>query len=178
MNENTFAGIFFFYYFFVFLSFFFSSFCILTQSNLSWRRSLSYTNQSIDLQSKSMDWFLYDNGLCHERVKCNFKLLITTSIEIQFKKRKFKNYFHVTDDMVCFNRPYSFKFFKGWLPLNLTWFILEYFVSIDHLILLLFGLVFIRTSLTQVIYKKLFWKILQNSQARSLLKRESDTGVL
>ena len=99
---------------------------------------------------------IYDNGLCHERVKCNFKLLITTSVEIQFKKRKFKNYFHVTDDMVCFNRPYSFKFFKGWLPLNLTWFILEYFVSIDHLILLLFGLVFIRSSLTQVIYKNLF----------------------
>ena len=35
---------------------------------LSWRRSLSYRNQSIDLRSKSMEWFLYDNGLCHERV--------------------------------------------------------------------------------------------------------------
>ena len=30
---------------------------------------LSYRNQSIDLLSKSMDWFLYDNGLHHERVK-------------------------------------------------------------------------------------------------------------
>ena len=36
--------------------------------------SLSYRNQSIDLQSKSMDWFLYDTGLCHERFK-NFVLL-------------------------------------------------------------------------------------------------------
>ena len=36
---------------------------------LSWRRSISYRNQSIDLGSKSMDWFLYDNGLRHERVK-------------------------------------------------------------------------------------------------------------
>ena len=36
---------------------------------LSWRRPLSYRNQSIDLQSKSMDWFLYDNDLRHERVK-------------------------------------------------------------------------------------------------------------
>ena len=36
---------------------------------LSWRRPLSHRNQSIDLQSKSMDWFLYDNGLRHERVK-------------------------------------------------------------------------------------------------------------
>ena len=35
----------------------------------SWRGSLSYRNQSIDLQSKSMDWFLYYNGLCLERVK-------------------------------------------------------------------------------------------------------------
>ena len=31
--------------------------------------SLSYRNQSIDLQSKSMGWFLYDKDLHHERVK-------------------------------------------------------------------------------------------------------------
>ena len=36
---------------------------------LSWWRTLSYRNQSIDLQSKSMDWFLYDDSLRHERVK-------------------------------------------------------------------------------------------------------------
>ena len=36
---------------------------------LSWRRPLSYRKQSIDLLCKSMDWFLYDNGLRHERVK-------------------------------------------------------------------------------------------------------------
>ena len=36
---------------------------------LSWRRPLSYRNQSIDLPNKSMDWFIYDNGLRHERVK-------------------------------------------------------------------------------------------------------------
>ena len=35
---------------------------------LSWRRSLSCRNQSTDLQSKSMDWFLCDNGLRNERV--------------------------------------------------------------------------------------------------------------
>ena len=44
----------------------FSDFAGLT---LSWRRPLSYRNQSIDLQSKSMDWFLYDRGLRHESVK-------------------------------------------------------------------------------------------------------------
>ena len=36
---------------------------------LSWRRSLSYRNQSIDWLCKSMDWFLYDNDLPHERIK-------------------------------------------------------------------------------------------------------------
>ena len=50
--------------------------------NLSRRRPLSYRNQSIDLQSKKkMDWFLYDNGLCLERVK---KL---RNIEIELKMR-------------------------------------------------------------------------------------------
>ena len=36
---------------------------------LSLRRILSYRNQSIDLQRKWMDWFLYDKDLRHERVK-------------------------------------------------------------------------------------------------------------
>ena len=40
---------------------------------LSWRRPLSYRNQPINLQSKSMDWFLYDIGLRHERVKLHDK---------------------------------------------------------------------------------------------------------
>ena len=35
---------------------------------LSWWRSLSYRNKSIDLLCKSMDWFLYDRDLRHERV--------------------------------------------------------------------------------------------------------------
>ena len=47
---------------------------------LSWRRPLSYRNQSIDLQSKSMDWFLYDNGLHHKRVKwVEWKWTVITS---------------------------------------------------------------------------------------------------
>ena len=40
----------------------------------SWRRPLSYRNHSIDLKSISMDWFLYDNGLRHERVKSTLLL--------------------------------------------------------------------------------------------------------
>ena len=29
---------------------------------------LSYRNQTIDLQSKSVDWFLYDRNLRHEEL--------------------------------------------------------------------------------------------------------------
>ena len=36
---------------------------------LSWRRFLSYRNQFSELFCKSMDWFLYDGDLCHEKVK-------------------------------------------------------------------------------------------------------------
>ena len=35
---------------------------------LSSRRSLSYRNQSIDFENKSMAWFLYHRDLRHERV--------------------------------------------------------------------------------------------------------------
>ena len=35
----------------------------------SWRKSLSYGKQSIDLQCKPVDWFLYDKDLRHERVE-------------------------------------------------------------------------------------------------------------
>ena len=35
---------------------------------ISWRRSLSYRNQSIDLLYKSIDWSLYDRDLRHKRV--------------------------------------------------------------------------------------------------------------
>ena len=41
--------------------------------NLSWLWSLLYRNQSIDLQKKSMDWFLYERNFLHERV---FSLLL------------------------------------------------------------------------------------------------------
>ena len=72
---------------FVFMNFSFS----LT---LSRRRPLSYRNQFIDLLRKLMDWFLYDNGLRHERVKqfrqfCNFCLI---TILLCFLKMKVKIY--------------------------------------------------------------------------------------
>ena len=39
---------------------------------LSWRRFLSYRNQSIDLFCKSMNQFLYNRNLLHERFKIFF----------------------------------------------------------------------------------------------------------
>ena len=52
---------------------FFTHVIILTSPlTLSRQRSLSYRNQSTDLQSKSMDWFLYDNGPRLERIKKTF----------------------------------------------------------------------------------------------------------
>ena len=43
--------------------------CCSILLNFSWQKSQSYRNQSIDLQSKSVDWFLYDRDLRYERVK-------------------------------------------------------------------------------------------------------------
>ena len=58
---------------------------LMDGSTLSWRRSLSYRTQSIDLQNKSMDWFLYDRDLRHEKIKrqlSKYKLNQTFQIRI------------------------------------------------------------------------------------------------
>ena len=51
------------------------AFCIFFNESLtlSWLRLLLYRNQLSDLQSKSMDWFLYDRDLPHERVELKAK---------------------------------------------------------------------------------------------------------
>ena len=57
---------------------------------LSWQRLLSYSNQSIDLQSTSVDWFLYDNGLRHERVKLLQKKFLVILPKFQGMSKKFR----------------------------------------------------------------------------------------
>ena len=52
---------------------------------LSWRRSLSYKNHSTDLLCKSMDWFLYDSDLQHERIKRDRALTPISVISIWFR---------------------------------------------------------------------------------------------
>ena len=56
---------------------------------LSWRRLSPYRNHSIDLLCKSVDWFLYDNGLRHERVKSHFNVPPIFDIWIEARPRKF-----------------------------------------------------------------------------------------
>ena len=53
---------------------------------LSWRRPISYRNQSIDLLCKSMDWFPYDNGPRHERVNALFFYYSACSLKWIHKK--------------------------------------------------------------------------------------------
>ena len=58
--------------------------------SLSWRRFLPYRNQTIDLLCKSIDWFLYDIGFRHERVKgwngLNFYKVFVRETVAQFCK--------------------------------------------------------------------------------------------
>ena len=50
---------------------------------LSWQRFLLYINQSIDWQSESRDWFLYDRDLRYECVTWyNWQIIITTKQKI------------------------------------------------------------------------------------------------
>ena len=60
---------------------------------LSWRRPLSYRNQANQWTGFYMDWFLYDNGLRHEKVKyrCIFSYQLKISyLEVQFNLRKWR----------------------------------------------------------------------------------------
>ena len=83
-------------------------FILLTQFDLtlSWRRPLSYRDQSIDLLRKSMDWFLYDNGLRHGRVKrneCWWTESFSSWLEVPYRLTIPKSYF-VTDVFEHFNK--------------------------------------------------------------------------
>ena len=83
---------------------------------LSWRRPSLYRNQSIDLRNKSMDWFLYDNGLRHETVNparplhpteeiCGWKSFEKHQWQrtalVLAKKEKFFQRWHVVFDIFC-----------------------------------------------------------------------------
>ena len=62
---------------------------------LSWRRPLSYRNQSIDLLRTSVDWILYDNGLRHERVNISNSARYLISRVFNFRVFWFWNFSRV-----------------------------------------------------------------------------------
>ena len=51
-----------------------------------WRRSLSYRNQTIDFENKSVDWFLYDRGIRHDRVHPLLLTFIHQDILLDYDK--------------------------------------------------------------------------------------------
>ena len=63
---------------------------VVSNLTLSRQRPLPYRNQSIDLLNKSIDWFLYDNGLRHERVNSGILIIIyfSKNFMILFFKQK------------------------------------------------------------------------------------------
>ena len=54
--------------------------------NLSWRRSLLYRNQYIDLQNKSMNWFLYDQNLRQEGINALLLAYVHLDIFLEYDK--------------------------------------------------------------------------------------------
>ena len=52
---------------------------------------LSYRNQSIDLLFKSIDWFLYDRGLRHERGDSLRDLIILKTLQLACILKLFLN---------------------------------------------------------------------------------------
>ena len=58
---------------------------MISYLNLSRRRPISYRNQSINLQSKSMACFLYDSGLRREGLRgCNNASEILLDVSLIF----------------------------------------------------------------------------------------------
>ena len=68
-------------------------------------RSLLYRIQSNDLLCKSIDWFLYDRDLRHERVKFSSSKPYTLYLDQQLNSPTQKNHFdHVTRKWTMQNR--------------------------------------------------------------------------
>ena len=71
---------------------------------LSWERYLSYRNQSIDLPCKSMDRFLYDRDLRHERIKDALTYLKHGLVMMLFREHLGVEYMGVKDGSSKWNQ--------------------------------------------------------------------------
>ena len=97
------------------------AFCV--SLTFSWRRPLSYRHQSIDLRTKSMDWFLYDNGLRHERVKENKGIFSESRIVILKQHTiRYRNFVGVLRSSFCkMNYKVPQKTVKVVITLAIKW---------------------------------------------------------
>ena len=95
-----------------------------TLLTLSWRRPLSYRNQPIDLLCKSVEWFLYDNGLRHERVQKRVKRNISTIFFSSCRASK-------DGSLSLFTKPFMWNHFRPIFGLEL--FHVKGFVKSDKL---------------------------------------------
>ena len=90
---------------------------ILISLTLSRRRSMSYRNQSIDLQRKSMDWLLNDRDFRHERVFSEYSFMqnrnMVTNIQVLLYTYFYQNFWDVIRRMF-FNIIYLFTPSKYW----------------------------------------------------------------
>ena len=76
---------------------------VVSNLTLSRQRPLPYRNQSIDLLNKSIDWFLYDNGLRHERVNSGIliRIYFSKNFMVLFFKQKWKTLCQIQSLKVC-----------------------------------------------------------------------------
>ena len=81
---------------------------------LSWRSSLSYRNQSIDFQSKSPDWFLYNRDFRLERVHMNAQF--SEKCKCAYQGVRSVSFLENFGDVL---NGWSFNPFASWLSWNM-----------------------------------------------------------
>ena len=64
---------------------------------LSWRRPLSYRNQSTELFCKSLNWFLHNRDFHHERVNCTGVKHRTSDYRRTRSSGNYKEKYHTSD---------------------------------------------------------------------------------
>ena len=101
---------------------------------LSWRKSLSNRDQSITLQWKSVDWFLYDKDYCHVRVKVVIEywwlIIWNNRPEVFCEKGILKSFAKLTGKHLCrslsFNKVADLRWdFEEYLVIGYLWWLFE-----------------------------------------------------
>ena len=121
------------------------------QLTLSWWRSLSYRKQSIDLQSKSIDWFLNDRGLHDERVQ-HLQQWQTIIVWIE-QYQSFQNCIHRSSQFFKINSGAYFVLTLSWQRSLYDKFLYEWFLYGK-------GVRHERVKTKEDSHLQLFWKII------------------